>query len=485
MISNASATSSSAEEPFQPPPLDLINLLLAEKSLHEYIRQAWAVVEPKDRFLDNWHIQAIAEHLEAVSRGQIRYLLVNQPPRTTKSLLISVFWPTWEWVDRPETRWLYSSYAQDLSTRDSLKCRRIIESPWYRSRWGNRYRLTSDQNVKTRFENDRTGYRIATSVGGTATGEGGDIVVIDDPHNIKEIHSDAVRESVLRWFDEVMQTRVNDPKTGRFVIVMQRGHERDLSGHIIAKQLGYEHLCVPMEFDGKRRSTSLGHYDPRTEPEELLWPERFGRSEVDALKVSLGSFGAAGQLQQTPAPAGGGIFKRKHWQFYNARPEKLDEVVLSWDMTFKKTSDTDFVAGGAWGRVGANKYLLDRVKERMGFAESVRAIRAMKARWPRAIAILIEDKANGPAIIETLQKEIPGIIAVNPEGGKEARAYAIQPEHEAGNLWVPDPAIAPWVEEYLGEMASFPRGANDDEVDQTTQVINWWRNRVMPGIGVA
>ena len=455
--------------------------LVRRGGLLEFLRQAWHLVEPRDPFQSNWHIDAIAEHLCAVSAGQIKHLLINEPPRTTKSLLVAVFWPAWEWTERPTMRWLYSSYAEALSMRDSLKCRRIIESVWYQARWADVFRLTSDQNVKTRFENDRTGYRLATSVGGMVTGEGGDVVVVDDPHNLKEAHSDTVREGVLRWFDEVMSTRVNDPKTGRFVIVMQRCHDRDLSGHILANALGYEHLCLPMEYDGKRRSTSLGEYDRRKEPGELLWPERFGPQEVADLKQRLGSYAASGQLQQSPSPAGGGIFRREHWRYYKQRPERLDSLVLSWDMSFKDKKTSDFVAGGCWGRVGANKYLLDRVNDRMGFGASVMAVRQMKARWPRANAVLIEDKANGPAIVETLKKEIPGVLAVNPEGGKVARAYAIQPEHEAGNLWLPDPSFAPWVGDFVEQCAAFPVGANDDEVDQMTQAINWFRGRQLPG----
>jgi predicted phage terminase large subunit-like protein len=455
--------------------------ILAERSLREFIEQAWHIIEPLAPFVPGWHIDCLCEHLEAVSTGQINRLIVNEPPRTMKSGLISVFWPTWEWATRPTTRWMFSSYSMGLSVRDSLRCRRIIENPWYRARWGRTYQLTGDQNVKSRYENDKAGYRLATSVGGSVIGEGADILVCDDPNNLDEIHSDPVREGVNRWLDEVWSTRMNDPKTGRQVVVQQRGHDRDATGHLLSQDVKWEHILLPMEFDGKRRSTSLGPYDPRKEVGELLWPERFDAAVLKDLKTRLGSYGAAGQLQQSPAPAGGGIFKREHWRFYKARPMKFDEVVLSWDMTFKKTTDSDYVAGGAWGRVGADKYLLDRVKERMGFADSVKAVRAMKKRWPQAVAILVEDKANGPAIIETLQKEIPGVIAVNPEGGKEARAYAIQPEHEAGNLYLPDPSIAPWVDEYIGEMASFPRGANDDEVDQTTQAINWWRNRGTPG----
>jgi predicted phage terminase large subunit-like protein len=484
MISSESATSL-PPEPYQPPPLPLIDKLIAEKSLRRFIEQAWHIIEPLAPFVPGWHIDCLCEHLEAVSAGQIKRLIVNEPPRTMKSGLISVFWPVWEWATRPTTRWMFSSYSMGLSVRDSLRCRRIIESPWYQSRWGRVYQITGDQNVKSRYENDKAGYRLATSVGGSVIGEGADILVCDDPNNLDEIHSDPARDGVNRWLDEVWSTRMNDPKTGRQVIVQQRGHERDATGHLLSQDVKWEHILLPMEFDGKRRSTSLGSYDPREEVGELLWPERFDTAVLKDLKTRLGSYGTAGQLQQTPAPAGGGIFKREHWRFYKARPAKFDEIVLSWDMTFKKTTDSDYVAGGAWGRVGADKYLIDRIKERMGFADSVKAVRAMKKRWPMAVAILVEDKANGPAIIETLQKEIPGVIAVNPEGGKEARAYAIQPEHEAGNLYLPDQSIAPWVDEYIGEMASFPRGANDDEVDQTTQAINWWRNRSIPGFAFA
>jgi predicted phage terminase large subunit-like protein len=452
----------------------------ARRWLHEYIRQAWELVEPDTEFVDNWHLRAISEHLEAVSGNQIRRLLINVPPRSMKSLSVSVFWPTWEWIERPHTRWLFSSYAAVLSTRDSLKCRRIIESRWYRERWGGAFRLTTDQNVKNRFENDKTGHRIATSVDGVATGDGGDIICVDDPHNVQEIHSDTTRESVLRWWDESMTSRFNNPKTGRAVIVMQRMHERDLSGHLLAKEMGWEHLCLPMEHDGRKRMTSLGPYDVRKEEGELLWPAHFDRKAVEELKKGMGSYSASGQLQQAPSPAGGGIFKRNDWRYYKAFPE-LREVVLSFDMAFKQLSDSDFVVGQAWGRKDADKYLLEQVRARMGFGASVQAVRQLKAKFPQARAILIEDKANGTAVIEVLKREIPGIISVEPEGGKITRAYAIQPEQEAGNIHLPDPVIAPWVGGFVEECSSFPLGANDDQVDAMTQAVNWFRRRVMPG----
>src|SRR6266567_3010869 len=229
---------------------------LAGRHLGEFIRQAWAVVEPATPFVPGWHIDAIVEHLEAVSYGQIRNLLINVPPRHMKSLLVSVFWPAWEWLRWPERRWLYSSYAATLSIRDSVKCRRLLESPWYQERWGNVFALTSDQNTKGRFDNSRSGYRLATSVGGAATGEGGDRIVCDDPHNVQEAESDSIRKSTLDWWDVVMSTRVNDPKTAVKVVVMHRCHQQDLSGHLL-EQGDWEHLCLPAEYESSRDATSI------------------------------------------------------------------------------------------------------------------------------------------------------------------------------------------------------------------------------------
>src|SRR3984893_3825149 len=196
---------------------DEIDAELASRSLGEFVRQAWPVVEPSTAFVPGWHIDAIIEHLEAVTRGQIRNLLINVPPRHMKSLLVSVFWPAWEWIAHPERRWLYSSYAASLSIRDSVQCRRLIESPWYRSRWGHIFSLTGDQNAKMRFDNNRSGYRLSTSVGGSVTGEGGDRIVCDDPHKVDEVHSDTVRKAATEWWDVAMSTRANDRKSSALV----------------------------------------------------------------------------------------------------------------------------------------------------------------------------------------------------------------------------------------------------------------------------
>ena len=469
----------------------------AVRSLREFVQQAWIIVEPSTPFVPGFHIDAIIEHLEAVTRGQIRNLLINVPPRHMKSLLVSVFWPAWEWIAHPERRWLYSSYAASLSIRDSVKFRRLVESPWYQSRWVDRFSLTSDQNTKVRVDNSRSGYRIATSVGGSATGEGGDRIICDDPHNVQEVESDSVRKTTLDWWDVVMSTRVNDPKTTAMVVVMQRCHQQDLSGHLL-EQGGWEHLCLPAEYEGPSRTTSIGFSDRRTTIGELLWKERFGPQEIEDLKRKLGSYAAAGQLQQRPSPLGGGIFKRHWWRYWQPpgaslppvvvqlpdgtyqsihavyRPMRGVEQIESWDCSFKDLETSDFVVGQVWGRVGADFFLGDQVRDRMDCPTTVRAVRELSERYPGSLAKLIEDKANGSAVIQMLKHEIEGILPVNPEGGKVARAMAVSPLIEAGNVYLPHPSIAPWVNDFTEECAAFPNGAHDDQVDAMTQALLRW-----------
>ena len=472
-----------------------IRTSLAKDSLRHYARQAWPIIEPSTGFTAGWHIEAIVEHLEAVSAGQIRKLLINMPPRHMKSILVSVLWPTWEWISKPEVRWLFASYAQSLSTRDSLKCRRIIESPWYRERWGQVYQLTGDQNVKTRYDNTRTGYRIATSVGGAATGEGGDRLIIDDPHNVKEAPSDLIRESTLLWWRESMSTRGNDPRTVAKVIVMQRVHERDLTGYLLAEEGDWDHLCLPAEYEPKVQITSIGWSDPRTTDGELLWPERFGPAEMAELKKSLGSYGSAGQLQQRPSPPEGGIFKRHWWRYWQPKganlpgvmvkrqdgslelieaielPDVFDLQAQSWDLAFKDTKDSAYVVGQVWGRVKADKFILDQVRDRLDFVATCQALKVLTAKWPKATAKWIEDKANGPAVIASMKREIAGIIAIEPMGDKVSRAHAVTPEVESGNVYLPHPYLAPWVEGFIEEHATFPNGSFKDQVDTTTQAL--------------
>lgn len=408
-------------------------------------------------------------------------------------------WPSWTWVHKPDLKWLCGSYAAKLAIRDNLKMRRLIQSPWFQERWGRGFNLTDtsdwgdpegfaltqDQNQKIRFENDRTGYRIAFGFEGGVMGDGGDVVLIDDPHDRNQAHSEKEREHALTTFDEAITTRLNDPATGAIVIIMQRLHEQDLSGHVLAKG-GYEHLLIPMHYDPARsRVTVTGWQDPRTDVGQLMHPERFPADVVAQIERDIGSYAAAGQLEQNPAPAEGGIFKKHWWKFYDELPTNPDVEIQSWDLAFKGTPDADFVAGQAWIKKDANCYLEpDEVYERLDFPATCEKFRSFTTRHPYATK-LVEDKANGPALIATLKGEIPGIVPVNPDGDKTARAHAVAPYVEAGNVYLPNPYDSAgnkrperaWVLRLIENAAKFPNGSipagsHGDDIDALTQALH-------------
>ena len=452
------------------------------RSLKEFTKRSWQTIEPGRDFHDNWHIDAISEHLQAVVEGKIRRLIINIPPRHMKSISVAVALPAWTWTIQPQKRFLFASYASSLSIRDSVKCRRLIDSPWYQQHFGQTFHLTGDQNQKQRFENDKTGYRIATSVDGALTGEGGDIIVIDDPHNVREAESSAVREGVLEWWDQAMQSRLNDPKTGAFVIIMQRVHEKDLTGHILANELGQEwdHLCLPARYEiGHPTPTvsSLGFNDPRTEEGELLWPERIDEPTLQNLERSLGSYASAGQLQQRPMPKGGGILRSEWWVPWE-KPDlpDIEYVIQSWDTAFSTKEKTSYSARTTWGvfksRGQTNAIVLDMWYDRVTYPELRRiAQEAYNSYEPDAV--LIEKKASGQSLIQDLRVAGVPVIEYLPDRDKEARAHASSALLEDGRIYFP--SDKKWAKNLIDICAAFPATENDDIVDTCTQA--WLRLR--------
>lgn len=475
----------------------------AEQSFREFVAQAWHVLEPSTEFVPGLHVDAICEHLQAVAEDRITDLIINVPPGHAKSLITCVFWPAWVWIRNPEKRFLFSSYKADLAIRDSVKCRTLIDSPWYQENWGDRFTFRKDQNQKERYENTATGVRVITSVG-TGTGERGEFVVVDDPQSADQADSDQERTTANDWWTGTMSTRLNDLEKGHRVVIQQRLHEDDLTGHLLEKGGRYEHLVLPAEFDPARACQTSIWKDPRTQPGELLWPKRITRETLDRIRAEMGSYRYAGQYLQRPSPSGGGIFKRFWWRFWKPKvmnlkpvpvtqadgtvlmvraldlPDEFDEVLQSWDCAFKDLKESDYVAGGVWASKGGNRFLLDQVHARLDFPGTVAGIRLLTRKYPQATLKLIEDKANGPAVISTLRNELPGLLAVNPEGGKVARANAVSPYVEAGNVYLPHPAIAPWVDRFIEECATFPNGKYDDQVDQMTQALIRMHTRPAP-----
>jgi len=446
--------------------------LIGREGLKEYVRAAWAIVEPSTSYLHNWHIDMLCEYLEAVSNRQILRLIINIPPRYMKSLLTSVFWPTYTWTIHPHTRWLFASYAQSVSTRDSVKRRDLVSSQWYRSLWGDKVTIAKDQNQKTEFQNTAKGYMMSSSVGASITGAGGDYIVIDDPLDPKQALSDIQRDTANRWIDQTISTRLNDKRRGVIVLIMQRLHERDVTGHLLSKKddtgvPDWHHVSVPAEATKK---TTIQFPVSKTKVErntdDLLWPQKEDREILDRQKRAMGSYAYAGQYQQSPAPLEGGLFKKQWWRFYQPSllpQESVEQLVQSWDMSFKSAQDNSFVVGQVWARVGVNRFLLDQVRFHGDFPKTVQAVVGMKHKWPHSTAILIEDKANGPAVISTLNSTIQGIIAITPKGSKEARAAAVSYQVEAGNIQLPNPEDCPWVEEFMLECEQFPNAEHDDQ----------------------
>ncbi len=498
--------------------------LKCSRDLRVFIREAWPLLEPARPFVGNWHIDCVAEHLMAVSAGELPRLLINVPPGTTKSSTAAVLWPSWEWMLSPHIRWIVASYAQTFAFRDSRKMRNLIQSRGGKATGtlferrgyqgvlallGQGWGLAVDQNAKGRYDTTAGGMRLATSVDGQATGDHGDRIVVDDPLNPRQARSTADRENVNEWWDETMSSRFIDDDAAA-VIVHQRLHDADLTGHLLARESGWHHLCLPAEYIAGHQFTypakvtlSSGREidgDPRATPGELLDETRLSAKRLAKLAVDLGSYAYAGQFQQQPAPEGGGLFKRD-WFTRRWRPGDLlrlplgfDRVIASWDMAFKDKASSDFVVGQLWGFHGADCYLLAQVRARLDFPATLHAFAALHSfapHGPMAVAKLVEDKANGTAVIATLRRKVPAVIAIEPQGGKDARASAVAPRAEAGNVilpaadTIPCPAfyideagarheLAPTtVQDWVHEHASFPSGANDDMVDAFSQALTW------------
>lgn len=472
----------------------------AEKSLIEFTRQAFHIIEPGVKFVDNWHLHAIADHLEAVSSGEISNLLINIPPGCMKSILVSVAWPAWEWIKHPELRYLGASYGGDLAIRDAAKCRDIIMSDWYQERWPQvAVRKGADQ--KTKYELTSGGWRMATSVGGRATGEHPDRKIVDDPHSAAQADSDTERRGGVTWFDRTLSTR-GESRGARTVVVMQRLHENDVSGHILSDSTsGYVHLCLPMEYDGQRHKTSIGWEDPRTKRGSLLWPEMFPAESVARLKKRLGSYGAAGQLQQRPAPEGGGILKTAHFQLWpKGRPLPVfDLVVQSYDTAFsgedaKQNAQT---AHQTWGlaeykgkRIGL---LLDSWADHLAYPElRARVLRDWKTvygtspddksrKGRRPDNILVEKKASGHSLLQDLRAANVPAVAYSPTSDKVARAHQAAPILELDCLYIPESAKEPgtfvtWARPLVEQCEKFPNSELKDNVDAFTQFVIWARD---------
>jgi predicted phage terminase large subunit-like protein len=584
--------------------------LVKKGGLRYFMPLAWPHIEGSKQFIPNWHIDAIADHLQAVSRGEIRRLAISMPPRHFKSSAV-VMWLAWDWIEAPWRQFLFSSYAHNLSIRDGVRSRRIIQSGWYRNTFGDSFKLVGDQNTKIRFDNDKQGYRIATSVDGQLTGEGGDIIVCfsggtqvetpdgpvtiehiyrngigpyvrsydflkkkrcwgrvtsvtrnpgrplvrinttggrflrvtedhlvfvvgrgftpaaflrpgeeviqisdrerdyvrsvarepsemfvydlkieeyrclfangvlahncDDPNNVREAESEAIREATNQWWDESMSTRLNSAN-GSFVLIQQRVHQRDLTGHIMSRERDrWTYLCLPARYEPDHPYVFLG--DKRTEAGEPLWKARFNDEYLKDLETSLGSYAGAAQLQQRPSPREGGMFKRAWFQVVDAVPAEKEDTVRRWDLAATAdtvSSDPDYTAHVRMTKLRDGRYVIehaDRMRVSSGQVEA--AMKAMASQdGPRVRIVIPQDPGQaGVAQVNYLTRQLAGYVirAEKESGAKDVRANPFAAQCEAGNVLL---LRGQWNDAFLEELTMFPNGAHDDFVDAAAGAFN-------------
>lgn len=509
-----------------------------EESLSSFIRRGWSQIEPSTPYKYGWHIDAISDHLGAVTDGHIQKLLINVPPGTLKSLSTSVFWPAWEWGPRnmPGNRVIGTSYSERYSIRDNGRMRNLVTSDWYRERWGDRVRLIKDGERS--FENSAHGWRQAIPFSGLTSGRA-DRLIIDDPHSTESAESEGKRETTIRIFLESVPTRLNDPEKSAIVIIMQRLHEEDVSGVAISRDLGYTHLNLPMEYDPSRHcvtyypGTDLVLFeDPRTEDGELLFPDRFPAKVVEGYRSTLGPYAYAGQMQQMPVPRGGGIFQWDWWELWGNPDDSEDPVfkrfptceyvVASLDGAYTEKEQNDFSALTVWGVFRENLPTISgtkmsRSQQRAYGAPKVMLMAAWQKRLPlhgeeppprepdestyhyrqRCMKVwglvewvadtcdrfgvnklLIEAKGPGISVGQEIKRLHSGkgwgVQLLDP-GRQDKVARA----YSVQPLFADHMVFAPdreWAEMVKTQMSTFPRATNDDLVDSATQALKHLRD---------
>ena len=450
--------------------------ILCARSFAYFVKRAWPHIIP-DPLQWNWHMDAICDHMQALAQGGIpsNRLLFTVPPGTSKSTLVGIMYSAWLWgpCGQPWHRYIGVAHEQGLAVRDNRLTRELVVSEWYQRLWPIRFK--SDQNEKLYFENDARGFRQACAVK-SITGRRGHTIGIDDPLSPEKAHSETDRETALRVMSETIPLRLNNPSTSAIVMVMQRLHERDPAGYVLAEGLGYEHVCIPMEFEADRRHyTCIGWTDPRSKEGELMFPERFPAEVVERDKRALGSYAWAGQMQQRPSPAGGGIFKSDWWRYYEVAPSIEHRVIFA-DTAQKTKEQNDYSVFQCWGYTKSGQaVLLDQIRGKWEAPELVVQARAFwkkhaaQQNTGKLRAFKVEDKISGTGLIQTLRREGIPMIEIKRSTDKVTRAMDAAPYIESGNVLLPSKAS--WLSDFLAESEAFPNGAHDDQIDPMCDAI--------------
>lgn len=466
---------------------------IRRKGLEHFVRVFWNTVESAE-YVEERHIQIVCRHLEAcafratasLKRQQqpwmegleeIKDLVIAIPPGMSKSLTAMVFFPAWVWSWCPAAKFLCTSYSETLAHRDGKRSFELMSSDLYKSMYPDVDIVGGERASMTFYTNSKKGLRFSTALGSSATGFHAHLLIADDPTKPADLElggesAAAALEKVRGRWDDTFSSRSAHPATFTRIVIAQRLAVEDLSGTMIDR--GATHLFLPMEHVPERSYRSPWGDDWRTAEGELLAPLRFPEEVVSGRKRWLSARTYSAQYQQDPTPADGSIFKREWFAYrypFGTYPWGQSPIFLSVDCSLKETSKSDFTVIQAWSKVGPKYYLVDQIRERMGFAKQVQAIMTMRSKYANVRNILVEAKANGDSVIQTLQKQFSGVIAVNPQGGKESRAAATEWLWNSGCVWLPEGA--PWLDQFVEEHLTFPVGRNDDSVDSATQALIW------------
>jgi predicted phage terminase large subunit-like protein len=459
---------------------------LLRNDLASFTQRSFQTVVPGQTFLPNWHVEAIAHQLERCRNREIRRLIITLPPRNLKSICASVAFPAYALGHDPALRIVCASYSQDLTSKHARDCRAVIESAWYR-RLFPRTRIDPRKNTESEFETTARGYRLGTSVGGTLTGRGGNLILIDDPLKPAEALSETKRAAVAEWYDSTLSSRLDSKTRDAIVLIMQRLHVGDLVGHVLERGEHWEHLNLPAVAEEEQEIPLGGDRVYRRSIGELLHPEREPQAVLDELKAAMGSQSFSAQYQQAPVPPGGALIRSDWFRRYAREPkrERGDRIVQSWDTASKTSATNDFSACTTWLMRGADYYLLDVLRERLEFPDLRRRIIAHAEAY-EATAVLIEDAASGTPLIQELRSKGPlRPIPIRPERDKLVRLEGQSAVIEAGHVLLPE--AAPWLGDFQVEVLAFPYGRYDDQVDSVSQFLAWAarQHRTAPLIGAA
>lgn len=443
---------------------------LLRQDFRAFTEKVFVSLSPGQEFIRSWHLEAIAYQLERVRRGEIKRLIINMPPRSLKSIMSSVAFPAYILGLDPSRRIICVSYSGDLAKKHSNDFRSILDSPWYKSAFPET-RIGLYKNNENEVELTVRGFRLATSIGGTLTGRGGDIIIVDDPLKPDDAHSETKRNGANLWFNNTLLSRLDDKRTGAIVVVMQRVHMDDLTGFLTEQSDEWELLNLPAIAEHEQVVPCWNGRPYHRKAGEVLSPEREPLHVLEALKMQIGSDAFFAQYQQMPVPPGGAMIKRDWIQRYRNQPPPTERILVmqSWDTANKGGPQNDWSVCTTWVLTkGRRWYLADVWRGRVDYPALKAKVEGLAKAW-KARRVIVEDAGSGTMLVQELRSRVAGIIAVKPEGDKISRMAVASAKFEAGQVFLPEQA--PWLADLEAELFAFPGSKYDDQCDSISQAL--------------